>query len=372
MSLALFGSTQSASFECQYNNGAWSILGNIYWCNVQNLDNITSLDAAQIDSINGTHLAGFNNDNVEAIQVLSKGQIHYFPRGLNTIFKNLKGIRIENAGLKELHQSDLKVFPKLVQFWLFGNSLEILEENLFEFNPDLEFISLWANKISHIDPNVFAKLTKLRYLYLFGNTCISMAAVNNSTAVQEVIKKAQTQCTNLDYSNLEQKVKNLEIESTILNAENLRLKLESLENEIKNSKYPNFFQERLQALRTILIQKEATTTSTTSTTTTTTPITTTTSTTSTTTPTTTTRFITSTPPPSTTAPTDSALELKINEIAESLENLIALINRAISGVEEKMAKISNAILMINQNYEEQNIRFASLTNALENAFAAIH
>jgi len=352
MSLSFFGSTQSASFECRYIVESWAAIGNIYFCFVQNAVNITSLNEAQVDSISGTHLTGYNNDNVEAFQVVRKGQIHYFPRGLNKFFKNLKGIQIYNTELKEVHQSDLKDFPKLMNLNFAANSLEILEENLFEFNPILEDIDLWPNKITHIDPNVFAKLTKLRYLYLNSNTCISMAAVNNSTAVQDVIKKAQTQCTNLDYSNLEQKVKNLEIESTILNAENLRLKLESLENEIKNSKYQNFFQERLQALRAILILKLATTTSTTSTTTTTTPITTTTSTTSTT------RSTTSTPPPSTTAPRDSALELKNNEIAESLKNLIALvsnqtaINKAISGIEEKMAKISDAILMINKNYEE--------------------
>jgi len=260
MSLALFGSSQSSSFQCEYNNADWSIFGKVYWCNVQNAVNITTLDAAQIDSITGTHLAGYNNDNVEAIQVYNRGQIHYFPRGVNNFFKNLKGIRIESSGLKELHQSDLKGYPKLMVLWLYGNNLEILEENLFEFNPNLEFISLNTNKISHIEPNVFAKLTKLKYLYLDSNPCINMYAINNPTEVQNVITTARAQCINSDYSNLEKKVKNLQIESMFLSSENFKEKLENLENEIKKSKFSNTFHRRMQDLKAAQVKKAQDTT----------------------------------------------------------------------------------------------------------------
>jgi len=133
MSLALFGSSQSASFECRYLSGEWSDIGTIYWCEVQNAVNITSLDAAQVDDISGTHKTGYNNDNVEGFRVYYKAQIHYFPRGLNKFFKNLKVIYISNMGLKEVHQSDLKHFPKLQLLTLLGNKLEIIEENLLDF-----------------------------------------------------------------------------------------------------------------------------------------------------------------------------------------------------------------------------------------------
>jgi len=194
MSLALFASSQSASFQCQYSSSSWGSLGKIYECIVQNVVNITSLDAAQVDSISGQHLTGYNNDNVEAIDVYQKGQVHYFPRGLNKIFKNLKGISIGGTGLKEIHQSDLKDFPKLKNLFLYENDLEIIEENLFKFNPNLEFIDLSSNKISHIDPNVFDKLTKLKTLDLKSNTCINMSIEYNRTAIQRVIKKAKEQC----------------------------------------------------------------------------------------------------------------------------------------------------------------------------------
>jgi len=254
MSLALFGSTQSVSFECKYSSSGWGSLGTIYKCVVQNIVNITSLDEAQIDSIYGTHLTGYNNDNVEGFSV-AQGQIHYFPSDLNKFFKNLKGISISSTGLKEIHQRDLKDFPKLMNLYLYSSDLEIIEENLFEFNPNLDLMSLNTNKITHIDPHVLDRLLKLKTLYIFQNTCINMATSNNQTALQNIIRTAQLQCTNLVYSNLEQQVKYLEFESQFLNSESLKDKIENLENGIKNSQFPNFFGENLKILNADLIKK---------------------------------------------------------------------------------------------------------------------
>jgi len=233
----------------------WGIIGTIYRCNVQNSLNITTLDEAYFDNISGTHLAGFNNDNIEGFYIESKGQIHYFPRGLNKFFKNLKGIYISNTGLKEIHQSDLKDFPNLMELYLLSSHLEILEENLFEFNPNLYYIHLGTNRISHIDPNVFDKLSKLKYLYLGTNICIHMNAENNPTEVQNVIKTAKAQCINSDYLKLEQQVRNLEMELKSLNLENFEEKLEKLENEITNSKFLNTFYRRLQDLKAAQIKE---------------------------------------------------------------------------------------------------------------------
>ena len=256
MSVAFFDSSQSASFECLFSNIFLdATLGFSYKCHVRNSVSITSFDAAAVDEITGEHKSGFKNDNVEGFYISSKGQIHYFPRGLDKFFKNLKGIQISDTGLKEIHQSDLKHFTQLKVLYLFSNQLEVLEENLFEFNPNLELINLDTNKISYIDPNVFDKLTKLKNLYLSKNACFDMEA-ENPTAIQNVIKAAKSNCINSEYSSLEEKVKNLEIESKNLNSENFKEKLEKLENEIKNSKFPNFFQKKLQNLKATKAMKE--------------------------------------------------------------------------------------------------------------------
>jgi len=346
MFMALLSSSQSAYFQCNYYTGSWGSLGTLYQCGVQNSVSITSLDAAQVDYICGEHPAGYNNDNVEAFDVY-RGQIHYFPRGLNKFFKNLKGIQIGSTGLKEVHQSDLKDLPKLMNLHLHTSNSEILEKNLFEFNPNLDYIYLNSNKISHIDPNIFDKLTILRKLYLNSNTCINMRA-DNPTEINNVIRTAQSQCSNSDYSNLELKVKNLEIESKNLNSENFKEKLENLENEIKNSKFPNFFQQKLQDLKADQVKKAQETTTQKPTTMTTTATTTT----------------TEAPkkPEVNSFETCSALESKIDKIAANLMDILIQtgnrsnneqskdqFNENFSNLDKKFTKLSGTVAKVDEN-----------------------
>jgi len=229
--LVLFGYSQSISFEYKCFLSTWGTLGTIYRCNVKNSVNITSLGEAEIDNVTGEHQPGYNNDNVVAFSINNNGQMYFFPRGLQKFFKNLKGIQIANVGLKEIHQSDLKPFPDLTNLHMWSGDLEILEINLFEFNPKLEFITLYDQKISYIHPNVFDKLTKLRSLDLQLNACIKLSTSKNMTDVHDVIRAAKAQCTNSDYLNLEQKVKILEIESKILNS-----RLDILEENVRTDK----------------------------------------------------------------------------------------------------------------------------------------
>ncbi|KAL7011925.1 hypothetical protein ACKWTF_014518 [Chironomus riparius] len=253
---AFSGFSQSATFECDYKAGAWGTLGTTYYCLVSNSAIITSPDEAQVYDISGTHLAGHNDDSVGAFYNVAKGQIHYFPRGIAKFLKNLKGIYFRGTGLKEIHQSDLRPYPKLANLYLYISSLEVLEKDLFKFNPNLDYINLKSNKISHIDSNVFDNLPKLKTLYLESNNCVNMKAEDNPTEVQNIIKIVKSHCTNSDFSNLLQNVKNLEIELKNLNLEKFKEKLEILEIEVKNSKFENFFQHKLQGLKAVQIDME--------------------------------------------------------------------------------------------------------------------
>jgi len=235
MTLSLFGSTQSVTFECEFENIEYiepNLDGNSYVCEVQNSINITSLDDAVVDGISGEHLSGYDNDDVVAFIAFEEGQMHYFPRGLDKFFKNLKEIYILNTGLKEIHQSDLKPFPKLENLYLSENQLEKIEENLFEFNPNLKVIDLTSNRISYIHPNVFDKLTKLTELYIYGNNCY------DPTELQNIISTTKVQCSN---PNLEEKVNNVEIQSKNSNSNNLKkfFKISEFRSRIKINKNKN-------------------------------------------------------------------------------------------------------------------------------------
>jgi len=331
MSLALFGSTQSASFECNFVYEKWdSILGKIYWCKVQNAVNITSHDVAVVDDVSGAHKSGYNSYNVEGFS-FTKGPIYYFPRGLNKFFTNLRGISIYNTGLKEVHQSELRDFPKLESLWLYTSNLEVIEENLFEFNPNLEFISLHTDKISHIDPNVFDKLTKLKYLYLVSNICIDMKAENNPTKLQNVITAAKAQCISSEYLNLEQKFRNLK--NNNLNSENFKQQIEKFENEVKNSKFSNTFYQRIQDLKIDLIAKKES------------------------------EFV---------AKIAALIMVNVNQMSTALESKIndklAVQGKIMSEIQGNLTRNSDAITTINKNYENFKLKFLALIKEIEKIY----
>jgi len=214
-------------------------LGKIYRCAVSYEPNIRTKESAQIGGINGTHQDLRTNDDVLGFHADDK-TIQVFPKGLDNFFKNLKVIFIWFGELKEIHQSDLKVFPNLVYFNLGSNRIEVIEEGLFDFNPNLEFVEFYEIRIIHIDPNVFDHLNKLRY-FLFSNVlCVRQNVFNLTEQVQEAIKVVKSSCSNDDFLSLENQIENLEIESKTLNSEAFGAKLEMFEKIFNNSKFSKF------------------------------------------------------------------------------------------------------------------------------------
>jgi hypothetical protein len=185
----------SVDIRCNYQTESWIAVDSVYECIPQNTLNIKSRESAVINSNNGSHESGKSNADVTGFYSSdSTCVIEYFPRNLDNIFTNLKMIFIGNGRLKEIQQSDLRPFVKLVFLSLIRNYIEFLEDGLFAYNPELEFVSFSSNKIIHIGSQVFDNLNKLTWLRLNGNTCIDMEARNNQTAVKEVISQARNKC----------------------------------------------------------------------------------------------------------------------------------------------------------------------------------
>jgi len=163
--------------------------------------------------------------------------IQFFPKGLEKIFNNLNVIDIESCGLKEIHQSDLKVFPNLLVFVLSGNEIEVIEEGLFDFNPNLELVGFEESKIIHIDPNVFDHLNNLSNFWFFGVPCVDLENIwDSKEEVEEALKVGKSNCSNSEFLSLENQFKNLET----LDSENFNKKVETFEKSFNNSKFSKF------------------------------------------------------------------------------------------------------------------------------------
>ncbi|CAG9812068.1 unnamed protein product [Chironomus riparius] len=247
-------SSKSVTLECKFHSDSWVVVQKLYYCYVQNSVDIISVDSAYIDQITTSESNNSNNDEVTGLYISNK-TVHFFPRGLANIFKNLKIIDISNSKLKVIHQSDTKHFSKLTELNLNDNQLEVIEEGLFDSNTELEVINLSNNKISFIFPKVFENLDKLKILSLGSNICIDMKTQNGLIDVQSIIKAAKDKCDNSSYSKLALNIKKLERNSNTLSSEDFQDKLSTLEDEIKNSNFVNFFEQNLQNLRADQMKK---------------------------------------------------------------------------------------------------------------------
>lgn len=204
---------------------------NTYHCKIVQNPSIKSLDDAQNITIIGTHLSIRNHDAVKSFLMTdSSYQMHYLPRGLNTIFQHLISIRINDAHLKELTTDDLAPFTKLVVLDLHNNDLEILEENVFKYNTEMLVICLVTNKIIHVGTNVFDHLSKLVTLGLSSNKCIS-SSETTVNSMKVLINNVYLKCANASVLNTKFIMNEEELENVELNKTNnvLRDQVKKLE-----------------------------------------------------------------------------------------------------------------------------------------------
>lgn len=160
-------SVAETSLLCNFHtNQYWQS----YTCKVQN-NNIFGPWPILVASIRGEHEEGMTIDNITMLEIKSIPILTFIPRNIGSLLNFLTILKIVNSNLTEIHQDDLKQFPRLIFLDLSFNQLKTIEADLFKFNPNLESIYLNNNKISHIHSHVFSYLNKLESLSLEFNEC---------------------------------------------------------------------------------------------------------------------------------------------------------------------------------------------------------
>ena len=183
--------------DCKFEESDYLILNNIYRCNVDSDPSITTRESALQTTVKASHSEQKTNNDVLGFLSTNK-TVHFFPQDLDIYFPNLKAIWIENCGLKEITQSDLKSFPHLVNCYMPKNSIKTIDEGLFDFNPKLEFVGFGDNDIVHIDPNVFDNLSKLRYFWFNNVPCINKSIDDSRADVLAVFKEVKANCVSFE------------------------------------------------------------------------------------------------------------------------------------------------------------------------------
>jgi len=182
-----------------FRHDNWTASGDVYVCDNQNDLNIISPETAVVTSSNGIHV----NNNLTSKHVTAyladSRHMEYFPRGLVKIYQNLRAFYIQKCDLRMIRQSDIKVFPDLVELNLGHNKIDALEDDLFSFNLVIKYILFSGNPIKHIGMKVFDNLNLLSYLFLNDASCIDTNAKNSTSLVKSVIKMTKSNCYNSDY-----------------------------------------------------------------------------------------------------------------------------------------------------------------------------
>lgn len=232
----------------------------MYNCFVSNSLDIYQPEDAEITKVTGLHFSGKSSDSEVVFYSYNKN-VHFFPKGLEKIYKNLNGIILYSEPINFIQQSDLKAYTKLVFLQLADTKIEILEDGIFDFNPQLKYLALNENKIFHIGLTVFDKLDNLVSLYLDKNVCMNQRSQNSKSGVANVIKTAQKQCISTEFFGLDEKFLKLEEEMEKLNYKNFDIfekKVQRLESQFIRSKFANFtlLQEKLEKLKEATVMED--------------------------------------------------------------------------------------------------------------------
>lgn len=176
---------------CEYKFISWPIIGNVYTCQIRNL-NVTQQNDS-IVKVSGDHLQPrLNYNHVRALEI--RGQTcHFLPQRIKNFFPNLDLLRIVNSRLKVITQADLKPLSKLRVVQMNGNQLTTLDNDLFDFNQDLTRVDFRSQKLKLIGYNIFNKLEHLAVADFQFSGCVNFYAKNGRVDIEE-LKKEISEC----------------------------------------------------------------------------------------------------------------------------------------------------------------------------------
>lgn len=182
---AVITRTRCFDLKCSFETTYW-------WPKVYQVKQCTASDLTitspnqTVTSINGkidshTDVNGFHAFNQ---------QIRFFPHGIEKFLPNLTLISISNSKLQSIEQFDLKTFPLLKHLRLEYNEIEVISDDLFAYNPELQTVTFdYNHKLRAIGHNwIPGGLVEANFIE---SGCISNFAdtKNDLTGLQAEIQK---------------------------------------------------------------------------------------------------------------------------------------------------------------------------------------
>lgn len=162
----------------------------IYQCDTKNLH---VEETTVVSRVFGNHMEGKDNLDVERLHI-DQQTCQFMPRGFETFFPNLKGIRIASSGLKVIGSVDLKPFPRLIAIDVPFNNIETVPGDIFEYNLKLNYIFFAKNKISNVGRDVLAPLKTSFSASFYGNICVDQNGDSSTGTIKALQDKLNSDC----------------------------------------------------------------------------------------------------------------------------------------------------------------------------------
>lgn len=118
-------------------------------------------------TVEGNHLAGFNDDSVVTVTIMYQNT-RIIPARICEQFRNVQNIIVYSSRLDIITTTSFASCRNLTFLMLHDNTIFDIPDNVFVNNPNLETLEIGSNRIQRLNPNSFAG-TAVSYLDLSNN-----------------------------------------------------------------------------------------------------------------------------------------------------------------------------------------------------------
>jgi hypothetical protein len=189
--LAIFGSIESLTIDCVYDEAHWPVLGEAYQCRVWSLQNEAD---HTVTNVTGSHLPGRSNDDVGLITIYGRWTVDFIPRGLTSFFPNLRGFRSQETAIETLNGDEFDEFGEnFVYLTMQLSNLTTISSRLFDHTPNIELVDFWGSTIQRVGHDLFTPVKGLQYIDFRVASCINEFAYDLDGA-QVVISNLRVLC----------------------------------------------------------------------------------------------------------------------------------------------------------------------------------
>ena len=178
------------AINCSYADANWQGLENRYTCFATAIET----DGTGIVSVNGEHLEGRTDADVEGLSFYNPPGLTRLPFNIDEYFPNIAGLDWTFGDLTTISSDDFRQMPNLSILSLYGNRLTSLDSNLLQNTPLLQFVDFGSNLIEEVGEGIFNNLNNLRWALFQRNPCIDFIAATPE-AIEELTRLFGTQCS---------------------------------------------------------------------------------------------------------------------------------------------------------------------------------